>query len=450
MKTSIKPRLADLIIIILAFALLVPGFYGNTWRAAGKKWFVDWQKYHEHMVVARLVQSRQAGIFSYGGLLGFGDITTWDVDQRVIEHEYELFANGGEFRSYWAYDSVPGFHAILFSAIQSLFHLAPATSLKLDRLLEALLAASVLGLFLVWLAREFGLFSASVVLLFMASSEWMTLFGANFYWNLWAFYLPLAVLCIYLMRAAETGRIRGGQVFILMTGTLLVKCLFTGFEFISTALVMPFSALVYYALRQNWTLKYFLRQFVVTASGAITGTLAALVVLAAQIASVSGGWSQALEYILRTLGKRTYGDPALYTGIEAESLRANVVPVLQTYLNGRALNLSSIFRTNLIHLEFNYMQVIMVFVFFSVIFVFKKRYWGGFNNNKLVGDLIITTWFSALAPLSWFVLFRAHSYIHTQINFIIWQMPFVLFGFAMCAFIVANWRRRVVVGSTAN
>jgi hypothetical protein len=448
MKTSFKPRPAELIIIILAFVLLVPGFYGNSWRAAGKKWFVDWQKYHEHMVVARLVQSRQAGIFSYGGLLGFGDITTWDVDQQVIEHEYDLFANGGEFRSYWAYDSVPGFQAMLFSPTESLFHLAPATSLKLFRLLEALLAAAVLGLFLAWMAHEFGLFSAIVVLLFMASSEWMTLFGANFYWNLWAFYLPLAVLCIYLLHATETGRIRGGQIFLLMAGTLLVKCLFTGFEFISTALVMPFSALVYYALRQNWTLKYFLRQFVVTASGAITGTLVALVVLAAQIASVSGGWSQALGYILRTLGKRTYGDPASYTGIEAESLRANVFSVLQTYLNGRALNMSSIFRADLGFLEFTYMQVILVFVLFSIIFVLKKRYWGGFENNKLGGDLIITTWFSALAPLSWFVLFRAHSYIHTQMNFIIWQMPFVLFGFAMCAFIVANWRRPVDVGST--
>lgn len=45
--------------------------------------------------------------------------------------------------------------------------------------------------------------------------------------------------------------------------------------------------------------------------------------------------------------------------------------------------------------------------------------------------LILTTWFSIFAPLSWFVIFKAHSYIHTHMSFLLWQMPFTLFGFAV-------------------
>jgi hypothetical protein len=36
------------------------------------------------------------------------------------------------------------------------------------------------------------------------------------------------------------------------------------------------------------------------------------------------------------------------------------------------------------------------------------------------------------------VLFKAHSYVHTQLNFILWQMPFTLFGFALGGFVLSS------------
>jgi hypothetical protein len=45
--------------------------------------------------------------------------------------------------------------------------------------------------------------------------------------------------------------------------------------------------------------------------------------------------------------------------------------------------------------------------------------------------LIGAAWFAILPPLSWFVLFKAHSAIHGHLNFIVWQMPFTFFGFAV-------------------
>lgn len=426
------------LIFALALILLTPGYYGNVWRAAGKKWFVDWQKFHEHFIVARLVQSRQAGIFSYGALLGYGDITTWEVNSDVINHEYDLFLNGGQFSAYWPYNSVPGIQAIPFSILDRYSNLAPTTTLKLFRLLEALLAAVVLGMFLVWVLGQFGLLPALLTLFFMATSEWLTLFGANFYWNLWAFYLPLTVFCFYLQRSSETAQTRQRNIFLLLAGALFVKCLFNGFEFISTVLVMPFTALVYYAVRNRWALSYFLRQFIFTALGALTGTIAALGILALQIASASGNWSQALVFLAYTFGKRSFGDPTQYVGIESESLQANVFSVLQTYLNGRALNLNSLFRTDYPGLEFSYLQLFAGFALFSILFFLQDRFLGGFLDQKTAYALLAATWFSVLAPLSWFVLFKAHSYIHTQMNFIIWQMPFTLFGFSLCGFVLAN------------
>ena len=55
--------------------------------------------------------------------------------------------------------------------------------------------------------------------------------------------------------------------------------------------------------------------------------------------------------------------------------------------------------------------------------------------------LIWTTWFSILAPLSWFVIFKAHSYIHTHMSFLLWQMPFTFFGFAVFGSVVIAWMK---------
>jgi hypothetical protein len=45
------------------------------------------------------------------------------------------------------------------------------------------------------------------------------------------------------------------------------------------------------------------------------------------------------------------------------------------------------------------------------------------------------TWFSLLAPLSWFVIFKGHSFIHTHMNAITWHMPFMFLGFALVGYV---------------
>jgi hypothetical protein len=58
------------------------------------------------------------------------------------------------------------------------------------------------------------------------------------------------------------------------------------------------------------------------------------------------------------------------------------------------------------------------------------RRWAPSGQRPRITPLVVATWVSILAPLSWFFVFKSHSYIHTHINFVVWQMPFTLFGFA--------------------
>jgi hypothetical protein len=84
------------------------------------------------------------------------------------------------------------------------------------------------------------------------------------------------------------------------------------------------------------------------------------------------------------------------------------------------------------HLEIGFYQLFILFAFFSLLFLLISFWRRNADLYPKTLALLYTTWFSILPPLSWLIIFKAHAYIHGQLDYIIWQMPFVLFGFALC------------------
>ena len=99
-----------------------------------------------------------------------------------------------------------------------------------------------------------------------------------------------------------------------------------------------------------------------------------------------------------------------------------------------------------------YWQLIVVFAVFTLIFILKYR----LQRNHLQMPrksiaLLASTWYSILAPISWYVTFRPHSFIHTHVNTMGWQMPFTLLGFALCGFVITDlFTGRVLVTSSSS
>jgi hypothetical protein len=421
------------IIVLLTVLVLTPGFYRNEWLAAGKKWFYDWRKLQEHMVIARLVQSRQGGIFAYGGLLGFGNTTSFEPSTISVDKDYQTYLENGTFQSYYAYTSNPGAEGMLFGLFSQLVHFSPAFNLKLFHGAVSLLSALMLGLFIYWVVIELGWISGFLTLLFIASSEWMTLFGGNIFWNLWAFYLPLVVVSFYLMNTSISKNYRQLTISILVAMAIFVKCLFNGFEYFTTALLMPLIPFIFYAIRDSWGLSLLFNRLFKSSIGLIVGMLAGLLVLVWQIVQVTNSSEEAGITLLNTIGRRTFGDASIYT-VEAASLNAKLLPVLMTYINGRAILFSQILRNKNLPDEVSFLTLFILFIGFTVLLFILRRPRMNPENRSIDLGLIVSTWAAALAPLSWFILFKSHSYFHTQMNYIIWQMPFTLFGFALCGY----------------
>jgi hypothetical protein len=201
---------------------------------------------------------------------------------------------------------------------------------------------------------------------------------------------------------------------------------------------MMFVPVMYFALSRGWDARRAWTSALSVALGAAAGTLAGLGLLAVQIASVLGNWGEAAAYLAFTFGKRAAGDPAQYTGLIADSLRADAWSVLWTYIaQGRAIDFGNWLGPELAGMrgafEIQFYELFAVFGAFGLAFLLRSASDRTSPVYHRTRALFHATWFSLLPPLSWLMLFKAHSYIHTNLNYVIWQMPFTLFGFAFCA-----------------
>lgn len=430
---------AVVVVWLAASACLAAGFRSNAWGLADQRQFERQNFNMEAHVVGRLVKSRQDGMLSAGGLLGIGNedggpIDWWNVP--AVE-QFDVYLGGGEFATYEAYASHPGGQGILFSALDRLMGAQPAFTLDVFRSITAILGGLAVGLIVTWFFLQLGPVPAGVVFLAALASSWLTVLGGKMFWALWAFYVPMLVAMFYLRGTQRVDRGALLRLGVLLCAAMFVKTLFTGFEYFTTTAVMATVPVVFYAVWHEWTAGE-RRAALLVAVGALGVALAlGLVVLLTQIGAARGSASAGVEHVLDALRKRTYADPADYAHMGHD---VPVVDVLLIYVQGVWLDLNAFIRAPndvvawyLFRVQFAHL--IIGFGLASVLLLWLSRRESDVEARHATA-LVAATWVSLLAPLSWFILFKAHSAVHVGMNQMAWHMPFVLFGFAVIGLLV--------------
>lgn len=425
----------------MAFVSVLVLFLGiafNFWGIASQKWLAGFQKETESLVLGRILETRQSGPWSQGGLLGWILV---DLDPRDYGYkwQYRAFAEGLPSHGYVPYLTHPGGQAFLLSMIDRAVSVPAAQRLALYTGLTALLSAAALAAIVVWFELTHGLTVSLFVLASMVFAQWLIAFGRNLFWSLWAFYLPLLAVSYWLHRHRSSPRASslglGGIVFL----AVWAKCLFTGFEYLTTALLMIFVPVVYYSLVDSWGRARTLRTATILAAAAALGVLLSAGLLVVQIQAVEGTLVDGIEHIVFSLRKRSFGNPAGLPPEYAPSLQDPLLGVLLEYFKGRFVDLNLLWPAPHPFLaryvfKVRYAYLMGAFLLASVLL------WRGARAapRRPRIALLATTWFAILPPLSWFILFKAHSSIHTHLNYIVWQMPFTFFGFAMIGWVARD------------
>jgi hypothetical protein len=420
----------SLVFFIIAVSSLFLGFYRNQWRIVLPGRFREFQKDSQSLVMGRLTVSRQSGLFAYAGLLGRVDVDPYATTDVIDDVQYDTYLKEMNYSTYSVYFSQSGAQGFIFGIIDNLSPFSALENMRIFRVVASALLAFVLAYFLTWTLTEFGPLPALIALITTIASPWLTVFGRNLFYITAFFYLPLVGLLFYMAKNNQHEKRTNRGVALVVFWTVLLKCLFNGYDFVLPSLgavVVPF---VYYAVRDSWNFKHFFQKGLYIAGGMVTGVVVSLTILAIQISIVLGSFNSAVGYLSDTFSRRTLGDPEKFPEY-ASSLKVSVWEVLKIYFEGGEV---------LGQLSIRFYQVILAFLLFTLIYFAQRNKLKDFTNIQKSGDaLSAATWASFIIPLLWFSIFKGQSYVHPHTNFLSWYMPFTILGFTMCGAVIQQW-----------
>lgn len=373
----------------------------------------------ESLIIGRMMESERSGIVSYSGLPGVLTNHSNDEDfkQNAITqfHLLENKSDRKKFSDFKTYNSQTGGQGILYSAFHKFSPFDLKTNIKILKNFTFLLNAIILSIIIGWCKRNFGTIAALFVLVFIAISSWIGLFTNSLWWCLWAFYLPFTTILLGLEFLKKEPK----KIFLLLFLSIFLKCFFNGFEYITTTLIAVFAPVVYYYLKDKKTIKDFIF-FSLKASGVLLlGVLLEMVLLIFQLKQLKGSFTDGIHHIVNSYNTRTAS--VIIEGKTAEISNNMYVQIIIKYLSGDLFS----------WLKFKIPFILPITLIFAACLILLKI------NFKKYKPIVFATWFSILAPLSWFFLFIQHSTNHLHLNYVIWYIPFLPLGI-VCLGILAT------------
>jgi len=355
----------------------------------------------------------------------YGKNEAGEDNQAFYDHQYEAYFKGMAFEKFEAYGSQTGMQAMLFGALDALSPLAPVENMRIFRILAALSFAALLTYLLAWFLNEFGWGAALFLFAGSVATPAFVLFGRNLFYFTAFLFLPLAAHTYYLSRRAANAP---HEILLVAFFSVLAKILFNGFDFILPSILMLGIPYVYYARRDQWTLRKFTQTVIVLTAGTAAAVAVSLLILWAQLWIYHHDPAQAAQYIINTFNRRTLGNPEQYPAY-ALSLEANVWDVLKMYFERGGV---------IAQTRIRFMDVFAAYGALTLIYILARAFQKNAPSAARANALIGATWASMLAPLIWFAIFKGQAFMHPHTNFLSWYMPFMIYGYAMCGCILQN------------
>jgi hypothetical protein len=414
----------------LAFTL---AYFKNSLHVVEQDRFEDaYDIYCQSQVIGRLIRAETNGILSDAGLNGWvrDDSVMKDMTwEEMAKFQYRIYREGIDLgpSNFIIYDSQLGGQAMFFALIGKISPFSNSVNLDLFWIMTSLSLALLISVFVFWLSKNYGFMAALIAFLLILFTPMLTMLGRDLYLVPSSFYFPFIVMLLLLyFESSGKFKVTPGKLFLISFVLIFIKLFFSGFEFITTALIMFTVPMFYYLILNKWSLKLFFKRFAGVVSGSVTAIILHALLYSYQLSTLKGSLMWGINNLLSCFLRRTYGNSADFPEAFKASLEANVSAVLKLYYTSPALGFG-----RLTFLTFG--TLIYILIMFSVLcFVPEKISPSLYKNRKKNMVLAITTWISLSATFSWFIIFKAHAYVHFYgYDDIVWCMPFALFGFAL-------------------
>ena len=385
----------------LIFIIIATVSYNNNYFSFSPANFYSNFDKSEILVIGRLI-AEDKNIERSGWNLGFAVID----EQISADLTYQVFSGNKNSSNlkFSPYKSQLGVQGLFFSAINSTFGKPGIYYLHLiNAVIFAIIICALSFLYSKIYDKRFGF----IFFVTMVSSPWIVAFAHDLYWVPFTWFLP-AVFSALLYNSKN---LAARTIFIFgITISIFIKSL-AGYEYLTTITLFTCSVFIVAPFFKdgNRELKSNSKMFILAFMACVLGFVCALLVHANMRGdSLLSGLQSIYELDVK---RRTYGDPELFEPIFRQSLESSWLENLSIYWSNWATNI----------LEWLPDISLSGFIYFILAgFVYRlvtKRV----QLSKYIAMLFVFF----LVTISWFVFGKAHSFIHQQLNFVLWYFGFV-------------------------
>jgi hypothetical protein len=406
--------------LVIVLALLTTVFWGNIFRFYPSRIDRTYDDTSEGVVIGRLARSAADGLTSENADLGL------NVDPKhpgasvpeLYSDQKRYFANPQLVDSlhlaWGAYPNQFGLQGIVFSIIDLINPLPRTWRIGFYHLLASLMTAGAL----VWIAdilrRRFGWAAFCGFLIPPALEPMFTALGPNLYWVVGVWFVPMAVA----MHLADEEDSRRRLYLIAAAFAFFLAKSLCGYEFVSTVILAAAVGCLLGIKEGPERLTRILSNVAWILGAGIAGFVVAVFVHAAKL----GGFA----VIADRAGARIAGDSSSLRDQIILGKFASFQTVIFRYLEGNDITLMKNFGIPL-----GLLVLVAVLALFD-----KKIIWYLGQDRRKLQILALAFLASLAAPLSWFVLAKAHSFVHPPINFILWYLPTIPLGGALAGVVL--------------
>lgn len=318
--------------------------------------------------------------------------------------EYGLCYYDKEEGKIYDYKSQIGLQGYVFSFLSNTFKL----STKKLNIITSLSLATVLVSICYFISKKYDKLLASIFYITFFLSPWIIAFARNLYWVSFTWFIPGLLGLMYSIYYKKK------KIFIpLIYLSILIKCL-CGYEYITTIMLstIVFHIIDFFVVKgKEKKIKVFKTIFVI----------GIVCLLAFSTSLIIHGFQRGNGNILvgvediykKDVLRRTIitTDKDSYTGAMRDSMDASVKDVMKMYIYS--------WNTDIIYGVNSKLFPIIIFVSFVICVI---NIFDNYKYNKR--DLIMYLMF-LITTISWFILGKSHSYIHTHMNFVLWYFGFI-------------------------
>jgi hypothetical protein len=416
-------RLRPAHVAIVACVVLTTIFWGNLFRFHPAMIDHGYDSTSDGLVVGRLARAAADGVFNQTDLGSNVDpkhnippSEEWyNLQIRYYEHPDLIHSLGLGWGVYPSHFALEGFVLAIIDLINPLpRHLR----IGFYHLLMSLFTAGMLVWIAAILRARFGWPAFFGFLVLPAVEPMFSAMAPNLYWVVGSWFVPMALA---MLLADEDEPWRRKLLIASMFLAYLAKFL-CGYEYTSTVILAAVVGCLLGVKERPDLLRHVFRNAIwVIAIGVI-----AFVVAAVMHAAKQDGFAVFLEKATN----RVLGDaPSLQEQLLLGKF-APISAVIWTYLGG-----------NYITLIKNYGFLSALIAGYALLILLDERFnWFYGAGRRKLQILALAALASFVAPLSWLVLAKAHSFDHPPIAMILWYVPTIPLGFAMLATAAGDFR----------